>query len=145
MHILLVEDNAADVRLVREAVAERGLQAELHWVSCGEDALSFVYRQGSFGDVPTPDLVLLDLNLPGVHGHEVLQTLKADPATLHIPVVVLSSSAACEDVLRVYRNHGNAYVVKPDDFEQFLALVGSIQSYWLESVLLPGQAQARAG
>lgn len=142
MDILLVEDNPADVRLVREAVAEHALDATLHWVACGEDALSFLRRQGEHRDAPVPDLVLLDLNLPGVHGHEVLRTVKSDPATLHIPVVVLSSSAAACDVMQAYRSHGNAYVVKPGDFDEFLQLVGSIQSYWLESVLLPSRVQA---
>lgn len=139
MHILLVEDNPADVRLVREAVSEHALEATLHWVANGEAALAFVRRQGEHHAAPEPDLVLLDLNLPGVHGHEVLQTLKSDPTTLHIPVVVLSSSSQPSDVLRAYRNHGNAYVVKPGDFDEFLALVGSIQSYWLDTVLLPSR------
>lgn len=141
MNILLVEDNPADMRLVREAVAEHALDATLHWVSSGEAALNFLRRQGADHDAPVPDLVLLDLNLPGVHGHEVLQAIKSDPATLHIPVVVLSSSAEPSDVLRAYRSHGNAYVVKPDDFERFIELVGSIQSYWFEAVRLPSQAQ----
>lgn len=137
MNILLVEDNPADVRLVQEAVAEHSLDAILHWVSSGEDALEFVHQRGAYANSPQPDLVLLDLNLPGLHGHEVLTALKDDPATLHIPVVVLTSSTAQSDVLRAYQSHVNAYVVKPDDFEQFLALVSSIESYWLESVLLP--------
>jgi len=141
MNILLVEDNPADVRLVREAVSEHALEADLHWVSSGEDALGFLRRQGVYCDAPVPDLVLLDLNLPGLHGHEVLKAVKTDPLTLHIPVVVLSSSSAPTDVMTAYRSHVNAYVVKPDDFDQFLAMVSSIQSYWLESVLLPNKVQ----
>ena len=140
MNILLVEDNPADMRLVREAVAEHALDATLHWVSCGDTALNFLRRQGAHHDAPVPDLVLLDLNLPGLPGHEVAQAIKSDPATLHIPVVVLSSSAGPADVLRAYRSHGNAYVVKPNDFEQFVELVGRIQSYWFEAVRLPSQA-----
>lgn len=141
MNILLVEDNPADVRLVREAVAEHPLEAQLHWVATGEDALGFLRQQGAYCDAPVPDLVLLDLNLPGLHGHEVLKAVKSDPLTLHIPVVVLSSSSAPIDVMTAYRSHVNAYVVKPDDFDQFLAMVSSIQSYWLESVLLPNKVQ----
>ena len=127
-------------RLGREAVAEHALDATLHWVSCGDTALNFLRRQGAHHDAPVPDLVLLDLNLPGLPGHEVAQAIKSDPATLHIPVVVLSSSAEPADVLRAYRSHGNAYVVKPNDFEQFVELVGRIQSYWFEAVRLPSQA-----
>ncbi len=139
MNILLVEDNPADVRLVSEAVAEHRLPAVLHWVSSGEEALAFVRRQGAHHAAPVPDLVLLDLNLPGMHGQEVLQALKRAPETLHIPVVVLSSSSAPADVLAAYQSHVNAYVVKPDTFDRFLELVRSIEAYWLEAVLLPGQ------
>ena len=141
MNILLVEDNPADVRLVREAVAEHSLDANLHWVPSGGDALSFVHRRAGYSDAPRPDLVLLDLNLPGLHGHEVLAALKNDPATVQIPIVVLTSSTAQSDVLKAYQSHVNAYVVKPDDFDQFLKLVGDIESYWLESVLLPSSVQ----
>lgn len=139
MNILLVEDNPADVRLVREAVAEHHLPAALHWVASGEEALAFVRRQGAHLEAPSPDLVLLDLNLPGMNGHEVLQALKRAPETMHIPVVVLSSSSAPTDVLAAYQAHVNAYVVKPDTFDRFLELVRSIEAYWLEAVLLPGQ------
>ena len=139
MDILLVEDNPADVRLVREALAEGGVQAALHWAATGEAALDFLHRRGSHAGERTPDLVMLDLNLPGLHGHEVLAEIKRDPALLSIPVVVLTSSAARGDVLAAYGAHANAYVVKPDDYEQFLAMVGTIRSYWLSSVLLPSR------
>ena len=137
MDILLVEDNPADARLVREALAESDLTADLHWVSSGEEALSFLRRGTTFENAPTPDLVLLDLNLPGLRGQEVLCDIKQDPALLSIPVVVLTSSGARQDVLDAYAAHANSYVVKPADFDQFLALVGTIQKYWLTSVLLP--------
>lgn len=139
MNILLVEDNPADVRLVREALAESDFVAELHAVSSGEDALAFLRRAGAFPSAPTPDLVLLDLNLPGLRGQEVLVEIKGDPALLSIPVVVLTSSAARQDVLDAYNSHVNAYMVKPTDFEQFLALVSTIRGYWLTSVLLPSR------
>lgn len=137
MDILLVEDNPADARLVREALAESDVVAELHWVSSGEEALSFLRHEPPFTKSPTPDLVLLDLNLPGLKGQEVLVEMKSDPALLSIPVVVLTSSGAKQDVLDAYGAHVNSYVVKPTDFEQFLALMGTIQTYWLSSVALP--------
>lgn len=137
MDILLVEDNPADARLVREALAESDVTADLHWVSSGEEALSFLRRRIPFQNAPTPDLVLLDLNLPGLRGQEVLYEIKQDPALLSIPVVVLTSSGARQDVVDAYASHVNSYVVKPADFDQFLALVGTIQTYWLTSVLLP--------
>jgi two-component system, chemotaxis family, response regulator Rcp1 len=140
MDILLVEDNPADMRLVREALCEGGLPARLHWVSSGEAALGFLRREGEHASQVTPDLVLLDLNLPGLNGQEVLSEIKIDPQLKRIPVVVLTSSAARRDVLAAYDAHANSYVVKPDDFEQFLALVGIIRSYWHGAVLLPSRA-----
>jgi two-component system, chemotaxis family, response regulator Rcp1 len=140
MNILLVEDNPADMRLVREALAEGAVRAQLHWVASGEAALAFLRRQGEFADKPTPDLVLLDLNLPGLHGHEVLREIKSDPALLSIPVLILTSSSARRDVIEAYGAHANAYLVKPDDYAHFLGVVDSIRSYWLTSVMLPSQA-----
>ena len=137
MHILLVEDNPADARLVREALAESDVGAELQWVSSGEEALSFLRRGKHYPNAPVPDLVLLDLNLPGLRGQEVLIEIKQDPALRRIPVVVLSSSSARRDVLDAYDAHANSYMVKPVDFDQFLVLVATIRGYWLSSVLLP--------
>lgn len=137
MHLLLIEDNPADVRLVREALAESGVRVELHWVPSGEEALGFLHKDAAFPCAPTPDLVLLDLNLPGLSGHEVLARIKTDPALLSIPVVALTSSAALQDVRDAYRNHVNSYMVKPVDFDQFLVLVDTIRSYWLTATLLP--------
>lgn len=139
LHILLVEDNEADMRLVREALVEGEVPAVLHWVPSGEVALRFLRRTGDQAAQPVPDLVLLDLNLPGLGGHEVLAEIKRDPALLAIPVVVLTSSSARQDVLNAYAGHANAYMVKPDNYTQFLALVGAICGYWLASVLLPSR------
>ena len=139
LHILLVEDNAADMRLVREALIEGEVPATLHWAPSGEMALRFLRRSGDQAAAPQPDLVLLDLNLPGLGGHEVLAEIKHDPALLAIPVVVLTSSSARQDVLNAYAGHANAYMVKPDDYTQFLALVGNLRAYWLASVLLPSR------
>ncbi len=137
MNILLVEDNPADMRLVREALAESAVPARLHWVADGRAALDFVRRNGAHADAPTPDLVLLDLNLPGIGGKEVLREIKRDPLLASIPVVVLTSSAARQDVLDAYREHVNSYLRKPTDYDDYLALVGLIESYWFGAVLLP--------
>jgi two-component system, chemotaxis family, response regulator Rcp1 len=139
MNILLVEDNPADVNLVREAMMESPSAAELHWVADGGQALDFLRRCGKFSHAPTPDLVLLDLNLPGIGGKEVLCEVKSDPLLGTIPVVVLTSSAAPQDVLDTYRAHGNAYMVKPANFDEYMHLIERIQMYWLDSVLLPTQ------
>lgn len=140
MDILLVEDNPADMRLVREALTEGGVGAQLHWVASGEAALAFLRRSGGDAGRPVPDLVLLDLNLQGMRGQEVLEEIKSDPALKGIPVLILSSSSARRDVLDAYAAHANSYLVKPDDFDQFLALVGILRAYWLSAVLLPSQA-----
>lgn len=140
MNILLVEDNPADMRLVREALAESTVEATLHWVADGGAALDFLHRRGAHAQAPVPDLVLLDLNLPGIGGKEVLAEIKRDPLLGSVPVVVLTSSAARQDVLDAYRAHGNAYMVKPTDFEDYLSLVSRIESYWLDAVLLPTRA-----
>jgi chemotaxis family two-component system response regulator Rcp1 len=140
MNILLVEDNPADVRLVREALAEGEVPANLDWVHSGEEAVAHLRYGVAAAKESATDLVLLDLNLPGMNGHEVLSLIKSDPELRHIPVVVLSSSAARHDVLCAYRAHVNAYVVKPDDFEQYLSLVGTIETYWRRTVTLPTRA-----
>ena len=137
MNILLVEDNPADMRLLREALAERRVDAALHWAADGAAALGFLRRQGRHAEAPAPDLMLLDLNLPGIGGKEVLAEVKRDAALASVPVVVLSSSAARHDVLDAYREHANAYMVKPTDFEDYLVLAGRIADYWLGGVLLP--------
>jgi chemotaxis family two-component system response regulator Rcp1 len=134
MHILLVDDNPADVRLLQEAVAETAIEATLHCASDGAQALRFLRR-----DTPLCDLVLLDLNLPGIDGKEVLREMKGDAALKRIPVVVLTSSAAPQDVLDAYDAHANAYMIKPTDFDAFLALVGTIDSYWLKAAQLPSR------
>ena len=140
MNILLVEDNPADMRLVREAFSESTVQARLHWAADGSAALDFLHRRGAHAAAPVPDLVLLDLNLPGIGGKDVLAEVKRDPQLCSIPIIVLTSSAARQDVLDAYRAHSNAYMVKPTDFDDYLALVSRIESYWLAAVLLPTRA-----
>ncbi len=137
IEILLVEDNPGDVRLTQEAVREAKIRNTLNVVNDGEQAIAYVRRQGGYADRPRPDLILLDLNLPRKDGREVLQDLKSDPDLHRIPVVVLTSSAAEQDILRTYDLYANAYVTKPVDLEQFMRVVSSIQDFWLNIVKLP--------
>jgi CheY-like chemotaxis protein len=135
--ILLVEDSPADVRLTREALKEAKVLNTLHVVQDGMGALAFLRRQGQYADSPVPDLILLDLNLPKKDGREVLAEIKQDEALKRIPVVVLTTSRAEEDVVRSYKLHANAYVTKPVDLKQFLHVIRAIEEFWLAVVTLP--------
>ena len=137
VEILLVEDNPGDVRLTREALREGKVRNNLYVVSDGVEALEFLRRQGQHIDAARPDLILLDLNLPRKDGREVLQDIKSDPALRHIPVVVLTSSQADQDIIRAYDLHANCYVTKPVDFEQFIHVVRTIENFWFSIVKLP--------
>jgi len=135
--ILLVEDNPADVRLTLEALKESRLLTNLHVVGDGVEALAFLRREGEYEHAPRPDLVLLDLNLPRKDGREVLAEVKTDPDLKRIPVAVLTTSQAEEDVVRSYDLHANCYVTKPVDLDQFLHVVRTINEFWLTIVKLP--------
>jgi CheY-like chemotaxis protein len=137
IEILLVEDNPGDVRLTREALKEGKVYSNLHTVKDGVEAMDFLRRQGKFKDVPRPDIILLDLNLPKKDGREVLEEIKTDNDLKRIPVVVLTTSKAEEDVLRTYNLHANCYVTKPVDLEKFMVVVKSIDVFWLTVVTLP--------
>ena len=137
IEILLVEDNPGDARLTLEAMREAKVRNRIHVVEDGVEAMEFLRRQGRFGDAPRPDLILLDLNLPRKDGREVLAEVKADPDLKRIPVVVLTTSRAEEDVLRAYNLHANCYVTKPVDLEQFMKIVGQIDEFWVKVVTLP--------
>ncbi|EXG79303.1 response regulator [Cryptosporangium arvum] len=137
IEVLLVEDDPGDVLMTREAFEDHKLRNSLHVVNNGADALLFLRKQGEFAGVPTPDLVLLDLNLPRMDGREVLAEIKADETLRRIPVVVLTTSEAEEDVLRSYNLHANAYVTKPVDFEQFVNVVRQVDEFFLTVVRLP--------
>lgn len=139
IQVLLVEDDPGDVLMTREAFQDYKIANELTVVSNGEDAVAFLRKEGSFTGAPTPDLVLLDLNLPRRDGREVLREIKGDPALRRIPVVVLTTSDAEEDVLSSYDLHANAYVRKPVDFEQFVAAVRAIDDFFVSVVRLPGR------
>ncbi|MGB8657317.1 MAG: response regulator [Candidatus Zixiibacteriota bacterium] len=135
--ILLVEDNPGDVRLAKEALKESKLLNKLYEVEDGIKAMAFLRQEGVYSDVPRPDLVLLDLNLPGKNGREVLAEIKADETLKRIPVVVLTVSRAAEDVLKSYNLHANCYISKPFDMEQFVKVVKSIEDFWFSIVRLP--------
>lgn len=138
---LLVEDNPGDVRLTREALKESKLRNRLNIVGDGVEALAFLRREGKYASAPRPDLVLLDLNLPRKDGREVLAEIKADPALKRIPVVIITSSEAEQDVLASYDLHVNCYVSKPVDLEQFIKVVRSIETFWLTIVKLPSDRE----
>lgn len=135
--VLLVEDDPGDVLMTREAFDENKVANRLAVVSDGESAMTYLRKEGPFADAPTPDLVLLDLNLPRMDGREVLAAMKSDDALRSIPVVVLTTSEAEEDVLRSYALHANAYVTKPVDFQRFIDVVRQIDDFFVQVVRLP--------
>jgi CheY-like chemotaxis protein len=137
IEVLLVEDDPGDVLLIREAFEDNKLANRLHVVSDGVEALKFMRREGEHEEAPRPDLVLLDLNLPRKDGREVLAEVKGDDALRSIPVVVLTTSSAEEDVLRSYNLHANAYVTKPVDFDRFIGVVRQIDQFFVSVVKLP--------
>ena len=141
--ILLVDDNPADVRLVREALYESRLRNELHVVGDGEEALAFLRREAGFADAPRPDLVLLDLNLPKKNGREVLAEMKSNKMLKDIPVVILTTSNSDRDVLESYDLCANCYVRKPVQFQAFVEVVQSIENFWFKIVTLPQGRSAR--
>jgi chemotaxis family two-component system response regulator Rcp1 len=139
VEILLVEDNPGDVRLTREALREGKVHHSLHVAVDGVAALAYLHREGEHAGSPRPDLILLDLNIPKKDGRQVLKEIKVDPALSRIPVVVLTTSQAEEDVARTYDLHANCYINKPVDFDQFMRVVKAIEDFWFSVVRLPPQ------
>jgi len=137
IEILLVEDNPADVRLTMETIKDYKVKNRLEVVGNGVDAMDFLRRKGKFADKTRPDLILLDLNLPGKDGREVLAEIKADPDLCRIPVVVLTSSEAEQDIIKAYNLHVNCYITKPVGLTEFVKVVKSIEDFWLTIVRLP--------
>ena len=135
--VLLVEDDPGDVLMTREAFEDYKVHNQLHVVNDGEQAMAFLRQEGEYADLPRPDLVLLDLNLPRMDGRQVLDAIKSDPELSSIPVVVLTTSEAEDDVLRSYSLHANAYVTKPVDFERFIDVVRQIDDFFVSVVRLP--------
>lgn len=137
VEILLVEDNMADIRLTKEILKDSKVQNNLHFVMDGVEALSFLRKNDNYKDAPKPDLILLDLNLPKKDGREVLEEIKNDENLRRIPIVVLTTSKAEQDILRSYNLHANCYITKPVDLDQFITVVKSIEEFWFTIVKLP--------
>lgn len=139
IEILLVEDNPGDIRLTMEALKEGKVTNNLSVAKDGQEALDCLYRRGRFSSCPRPDLILLDLNLPRKDGREVLATIKTDRDLMRIPVVVLTTSKAEEDILKSYEHHANCYITKPIDIDDFLKVVRMTEDFWLTIVQLPSR------
>lgn len=137
IHVLIVEDNPGDVRLTQEALRDGGLDYTLHVASDGKEALDFLYQRGEYDGAPRPDIVLLDLNLPKLDGHGVLREIRKDPDLERLPVVMLTSSAAEEDVVLSYELQSNAYLTKPVAPDEFVDLIRSFEEFWLTTARLP--------
>ena len=140
VEILLVEDNPGDARLTREALKEGKIRNSLHHAIDGVEAMAFLRREDKYQDAPVPDIVLLDLNLPRKDGREVLSEMKQDPRLRSIPVVVLTTSEAEQDIVRTYELHANCYITKPVDLEKFIEIIRAIEDFWLAVVRLPSAA-----
>ncbi|WP_405580107.1 response regulator [Streptomyces sp. NBC_01190] len=139
IEVLLVEDDAGDELMTREAFEDNKIRNTLHVVRDGQEALNFLYRRGAHIDAVRPDLILLDLNLPKYDGRQVLERIKGDPELSAIPIVVLTTSSAEEDIVRSYKLHANAYVTKPVDLVQFIQAVRQIDEFFVSVVRLPGR------
>jgi chemotaxis family two-component system response regulator Rcp1 len=139
IHILLVEDNAGDVRLTQEALTDGKILHTLYTVKDGVQAMDFLRKNPPYTDAFTPDLVLLDLNIPRKNGQEVLKEIKQDKDLKSIPVIILTTSSSEQDVLKTYANDANCYITKPVDFEQFVNAIKIIDDFWLSVVKIPGK------
>lgn len=137
INILLVEDNPGDIRLTKEVLKEGKIRNNLSVVTDGEEALLFLKKIGQYKEAFTPDIILLDLNLPKKDGREVLSQIKEDPVLKLIPVIVLTTSDAEQDIMNMYAHHANCYITKPVDFHQFINVIRSIENFWLTIVKLP--------
>lgn len=137
IHILLVEDNEGDILLTTEALEEKKIVNKISVARDGQEALDFVLKQGKFKDAQTPDLILLDVNLPKKNGHEVLQIIKTTELTQQIPVIMLTTSSSEKDINLSYKHHANCYITKPVEVEAFLEAITSIEDFWLTVVKLP--------
>jgi len=137
INILLVEDNPGDVRLTKEGFKEGKVINNLYVAEDGEEAMAFLHREEPYQEMPRPDIILLDLNLPKKDGREVLEEIKSDPDLRRIPVIILTTSKAEEDILKTYNLHANCYITKPVNLEDFILITKSIESFWLSIVKLP--------
>ncbi len=141
--ILLVEDNVADVRLIKDLLKEGTASTNLNVARDGNEALEYIFRRGEFEQAVTPDLILLDLNLPEKHGRDVLREIKADLKLRKIPVIVLTTSGADDDIASCYDLHANCYIRKPVDLDRFIQVMKGIEDFWLTTVELPSRSTTR--
>jgi CheY-like chemotaxis protein len=137
LHILLVEDNEGDILLTREAFEERKIVSKFSVARNGKEALEFIFKEGKFSDVQTPDLILMDINMPLKNGLEVLREIKMQPKTREIPVIMLTTSSSKKDITAAYQAHANSYIAKPLEMKEFLNAVLQIENYWLQLIKLP--------
>lgn len=137
IHILLVEDNEGDILLTTEALEERKIVNKISVVRDGKEALDFIFKKGIHTNAETPDLVLLDVNLPKKSGHEILQTIKENETTTHIPVIMLTTSSSERDINLSYKHHANCFITKPVEVDKFLEAITTIEDFWLSIVTLP--------
>ncbi|MDA8173292.1 MAG: response regulator [Nitrospiraceae bacterium] len=135
--ILMIEDNPADVKLAREALKDAMLNVSMHSVPDGDKAMAFLRREGEYKDAPQPELILLDLNLPGKDGRQVLKEIKEDSRLKHMPVVVLTTSQAEEDICNAYKLQAGCYIAKPVDFDEFTNVIRAIENFWFNIIKLP--------
>ena len=139
VEILLIEDNAGDARLAREALAEARVRNNLTWIADGIEAMAYLRQEGTYKDAQRPDIILLDLNIPRKDGRQLLGEIKSDPRLKQIPVVVLTTSQADEDIIKAYHLNANCYISKPVDLDQFNRIVQNIEDFWLKTVRLPSR------
>lgn len=139
--ILLVEDNEGDILLTKEAFEDAKILNNLSVARDGQEAIHFLEKEGVFSNVSTPDLILLDVNLPKKNGHEVLQYIKGSNKLKHIPVIMLTTSVLEKDIVRSYENHANCYITKPVEVDDFLNVIANIENFWIKIVQLPSKIQ----
>ncbi|WP_290795104.1 response regulator [Flavihumibacter sp. UBA7668] len=137
MHILLVEDNEGDILLTREALHEVENIRKISIVKDGKEALNFLFKTGKYTEVESPDLVLLDINLPKIDGKEVLQKIKQDETLCSLPVIILTTSSSDKDIFDSYSNHANCFITKPVDYSSFIKVVKTMESFWMKTAQLP--------
>jgi chemotaxis family two-component system response regulator Rcp1 len=137
LEILLVEDNQADIVLMQEVLADAGITLNMHTANDGEEAIAYLRREGVYAEDPLPDLIILDLNIPKKHGYEVLREIKEDEHLQHIPVIIMTTSRAREDILKSYRMHANCYITKPVGPEDFISMMKILETFWFKTVSLP--------
>lgn len=137
VELLLVEDNPADIVLMEEVLADAGITLKMHTAGDGEEAMAYLRREGVYAEETLPDLVILDLNIPKKHGYEVLREIKEDECLQHIPVIIMTTSKAREDILKCYRMHANCYIAKPVGPEDFIQMMKILESFWCRIVSLP--------